>query len=68
EPAGRGTIGLVLPCVITLALCVWTAIHLNVNTRPTSGRVFAFKTAWLLMGIFGPELVLWCASSQYLEA
>jgi len=68
EPRGRGTIGLVLPCVITLALCVWTAIHLNVNSRPTRGRIFAFKLVWVLMGIFTPELVLWCSLSQYLEA
>lgn len=68
EPRGRGTIGLVLPCVITLALCVWTAIHLNVISRPTPGRIFAFKLVWVLMGIFTPELVLWCSLSQYLEA
>jgi hypothetical protein len=68
EPRGRGTIGLVLPCVITLALCVWAAIHLNVISRPTPARVFAFKLVWVLMGIFTPELVLWCSFSQYLEA
>ncbi|KAK3348963.1 hypothetical protein B0T25DRAFT_481303 [Lasiosphaeria hispida] len=30
EPAGRGTYGLVLSCVITMVLCVWTAVHLNI--------------------------------------
>ncbi|KAF8249157.1 hypothetical protein K440DRAFT_223437 [Wilcoxina mikolae CBS 423.85] len=67
-PKGRGTLGLVLPCLITLALCVWTAIHLNVNPEPTKTRQFFFKFAWLLMGVFAPEIVLWCSIDQYLEA
>ncbi|KAF8532800.1 hypothetical protein BDD12DRAFT_914526 [Trichophaea hybrida] len=68
EPRGRGTLGIVLPCVITLGLCVWTAIHLNVNTRPTVRRLLAFKAVWVFMGMFTPELVLWCSLSQYLQA
>jgi len=68
EPKGRGTLGLVLPCLITLALCVWTTIHVNVNPEPTKRRMFAFKVAWLLLGAFAPEIVLWCSLSQYWEA
>ncbi len=30
EPRARGTFRLVLSCLITLSLCVWTAIHLNI--------------------------------------
>jgi hypothetical protein len=68
EPTGRGTLGILLPCLITLALCVWTAIHLNVNPEPTKRRIFFFKLTWLLMGMFTPEIVLWCAINQFLEA
>ncbi|KAF8249275.1 hypothetical protein K440DRAFT_598998 [Wilcoxina mikolae CBS 423.85] len=43
EPKGRGTVSIVLPCLITLGLCVWTAIHPNINSRPTTLRIFGIK-------------------------
>lgn len=30
EPERRGTFSILSSCVITLALCVWTSIHLNI--------------------------------------
>src|SRR5438552_12080960 len=30
NPTGRGTVGLLTSCALTLFLCVWTAIHINV--------------------------------------
>ena len=30
EPSTHGTFRLFISCVITLSLCVWTAIHLNI--------------------------------------
>ena len=30
EPGNRGTYGLLSSCVITMVLCVWTAVHLNI--------------------------------------
>jgi len=68
EPHDRGTVGLLLPCIITLTLRVWTAIHLNINSKPTKRRLLVFKFVWVFMGIFTPELILWCSSSQYFEA
>ncbi|KAF8244073.1 hypothetical protein K440DRAFT_667276 [Wilcoxina mikolae CBS 423.85] len=68
EPKGRGTLGILFSCVITLALCVWTAIHLNVIPEPTKGRIFAYKLGWVLMGMFTPEIVLWCSLAQRSEA
>ena len=68
EPTGRGTIGLVVPCVITLGLCVWTAVHLKVVTQPSTGRLLAMKAAWTFLGVFTPELMLWISFQQYLEA
>ena len=68
EPTGRGTVGLALPCFITLGLCVWTAVHLNVVTDPSRWRLFAMKAAWAFLGIFTPEIVLWVSVQQYFEA
>ncbi|KAI5849903.1 hypothetical protein BZA05DRAFT_355039 [Tricharina praecox] len=68
EPTRRGTMGILLPCLITLGLCVWTAVHLNINPQPTPGRLLLFKLAWLLLGMLAPEFVLWCAYDQFMEA
>ena len=67
EPEGRGTIGILLPCLITLGLCVWTAVHLNVDEKPRKHRLLGFKLLWLLMGVFAPEIVLWRSIDQFLE-
>ena len=67
EPTGRGTIGLVLPCVITLGLCVWTAVNLNAVTQPSTGWPLAMKAAWTFLGMFTPDLVL-IPFKQYLDA
>jgi len=68
EPARRGTMGILLPCLITLGLCVWTAVHLNINPQPTPGRLLLFKLTWLFLGVVAPEFVLWCAYDQFMEA
>jgi len=33
EPTRRDTYGILMSCTITLGLCVWTAVHLNVPSR-----------------------------------
>jgi hypothetical protein len=68
EPQFRGTVGILTPCIITLGICVWTAIHLNINPVPTPLRGFLFKFGWLVAGIFMPEYVLGVAIGQYMEA
>ncbi len=36
-PSTRGTFGLVFSCVITLFLCVWTTVHVNIDP-PAKGK------------------------------
>ncbi|RTE70303.1 hypothetical protein BHE90_015302 [Fusarium euwallaceae] len=33
EPTQRGTFSILSTCLITLSLCVWTAVHLNIPSR-----------------------------------
>src|SRR5579859_5289114 len=69
-PSGRGTINLVSTCVVTLALCVWTAIHLNIvgkNDR-TKWRRLLIKINWALLALFAPEIVVWRAIAQFKAA
>ncbi|KAK6529590.1 hypothetical protein TWF281_008761 [Arthrobotrys megalospora] len=69
DPDGRGTFSLVSSCVITLTLCVWSALHLNVPPEGTSLKKAAFTRAkWVVFGIFAPELLVATASAQYLTA
>lgn len=74
EPKGRGTVRLVLSCVITLILCVWTAIHINIIPNPTFARVLKYKALYVFMGLFAPEILLavafveWMSARQMLEA
>ena len=66
DPSGRGTLGLVMSCIFTLSLCVWTALHLNVVPKGTSRLKRTLrKTGWALMALFAPEYVLWSAITQW---
>jgi hypothetical protein len=57
EPRYRGTYSILSSCIITIALCVWTVVHLNV---PEDSRImpsFWRKVCCMLVGILAPELV-----------
>ena len=69
DPNGRGTFTLVSSCVFTLTICVYSAMHLNVPPRGESSAKFWLRNIrWALLGIFGPELVVFIAWKQYLSA
>ncbi|WDK14782.1 hypothetical protein CGRA01v4_06063 [Colletotrichum graminicola] len=69
EPNGRGTFGLICSCVLTLTICVWTALHLNVPAIRSTLRSRAIERGkWVLYGIFAPELVVATAAAQYIVA
>ena len=68
-PNGRGTFQLITSCVLTLTVCVWSALHLNVPTQNSTLRQRIIRrTKWILLGIFAPELVVSTAFAQYLTA
>ena len=69
DPDGRGTFTLVSSCIFTLTICVYSAMHLNVPPRGESVPNFWLRNIrWALLGIFGPELVVFIAWKQYLSA
>lgn len=57
EPTFRGTYNILSTCLITLGLCVWTALHLNIPENGKASKQFLRKASWLLIGLFAPELV-----------
>jgi len=69
SPTGRGTVGLVYTCLLTLALCLWTAMHPNISLCQSSWLYGpAYKATWILLAIIFLEFVVCCAASQFFEA
>jgi len=68
EPKGRGTYGLLSSCILTMVLCVWTAVHLNLPEHGKPNEHLRRKFWWLMIGLFAPEAVLWTAFQQWREA
>lgn len=69
DPNGRGTFTVVSSCLLTLGICVYSAMHLNVPPYRESSLQFWFRTCkWGLLGVFGPELVIFLAWKQLLSA
>ena len=65
----RGTFRLLISCIVTLSLCVYTALHLNLPSPESStSAVYMEKTWWVLLGIFAPELVVYTAWGQWNSA
>ena len=64
SPRTRGTFEILYSCSFTLALCVYTAIHLNVpppkeNVPPLKEDKLSFylrKAKWLVIALFRPDL------------
>ena len=65
----RDTSDILWSCILTLAACVYTAIHLNVPP-PHEGRwQFLWrKSKWVALALFAPEIVLYCAFTQLRKA
>jgi hypothetical protein len=65
EPATRGTFTLLSTCVITLVLCVWSAVHLNLPGNHRSYWLKFFRRlVWITCGLIAPEFLILTAWSQ----
>jgi hypothetical protein len=66
KPNGRGTWSLILSCVLTMSLCVYTALHPNIfSTNTTRGVRFILNLRWVLLGIVAPELFAYTGWKQW---
>ena len=69
DPNGRGTASLVISCVLTLILCVWSALHLNVPRQNDSIlQCLSLYIRWIITGVYAPELVVFTAWRQWCSA
>jgi hypothetical protein len=67
-PTYRGTYNILSACLVTIGLCVWSALHLNVPKYGKASRQWWRKVKWLFVGLFAPELVAWTAFRQHRAA
>ncbi|KAL8675470.1 MAG: hypothetical protein Q9168_000171 [Polycauliona sp. 1 TL-2023] len=69
DPNGRGTFTILSSCILTLSLCVYTSIHLNVRPyKQTELQAWLETTKWVLFGILAPELMVFVAWRQFMSA
>ncbi|KAF8542255.1 hypothetical protein BDD12DRAFT_641420, partial [Trichophaea hybrida] len=68
EPSMRGTIGLFWSCAIAFGICVWTAIHTDLNPNPNLLDRFAYKLGWVAIAALAPEIIIFTAYSQFRRA
>ena len=69
DPIGRGTFSLVCSCVLTLGLCVWSAMHLNIPPHDEQpAQIWIRNMRWGLVGVVAPELIVFAAWRQYNSA
>lgn len=65
EPDGRGTWGVIQTCFVTLFLCIYTTIHLNIRPHQTEKESWLRRMAASLIASIGPEFMFVCAISQW---
>ncbi|KAI2619668.1 hypothetical protein GGR54DRAFT_123665 [Hypoxylon sp. NC1633] len=73
NPTARGTSNILQSCLLTMSLCVWTAVHLNIQERDNprfAGLSYQTwrKIGWLILGLLAPEMLVYTAWSQREEA
>lgn len=65
----RSTGSLLWTCVLTLFICVYTVIHINIPPpKETQFQQFLRKTKWVAISILAPELALAMAWQQWILA
>lgn len=60
----RGTADVLSTCLITLGLCLWSALHLNIPQHGKSSRQKWYKCGWLVLGLLAPEMLAYAAWVQ----
>jgi hypothetical protein len=64
EPRTRGTFSILSSCLITMSLCIWTSLHLNLPEHKKEHLQKYRKLGWMMLGLIAPEMVVWNAWEQ----
>lgn len=68
NPHGRGTINVLFSCIITLGLCIWTAVHPDVIANKTSRGYLISGGYGMVAALACPEMVVSNALHQWRSA
>ena len=69
EPKQRTSFGILSFCFSTLIICVWSTVHFNVpRKRLTNTRRFFIQAAWMLIALLAPEVLLYFAIEERIDA
>lgn len=69
DPPQRGTFSIITSCILTMGLCIWSALHLNIPSKGQGTVQFWLQNVkWMLVGLLAPELVIFAAWRQYISA
>lgn len=69
QPHNRGTFDIISSCFLTIFLCTWTCLHLNVPaSKEGSWRPILRKLRWMLLTLIGPEFAVAFAAGQRANA
>ncbi|RPB15740.1 hypothetical protein P167DRAFT_476207, partial [Morchella conica CCBAS932] len=67
EPDMRGSLTIVTTCLVTLGLCVWTSIHVNVQINQVPFYRLRHKIKTSLTALLFPNLVVQRAHDEWAE-
>ncbi|KAF2274461.1 uncharacterized protein EI97DRAFT_495246 [Westerdykella ornata] len=69
SPNTRGTMDIIWSSFLTIFLCTWTAVSLNIpHPHDSKYDIFCRKAKWMFWAIVGPEIVLAVAIGQFASA
>src|SRR5260221_11445538 len=69
ESNQRSTFAILSFCSSTMIICVWSTLHFNIPARHfTSTRRFFFELGWVLFALLAPEVLLYFAINERIEA
>lgn len=69
QNGGRDTLSVLFSCLLTLGLCVYSAVHLNIPPKgEPAWKMRCRELKWCIIGLFGPELVVYAAWRQWSSA
>ncbi|KAF4629849.1 hypothetical protein G7Y89_g8298 [Cudoniella acicularis] len=56
-------------CLAAIFACTWTIFHLNTpGLHDSKGQILRRKVKWFFIAIVAPEILIWAATDQFLEA
>ena len=61
SPNTRGTFDILSTCLITMLLCVWTAVLLNISPPGSFWSPKLRKVGWLVLALLAPEMIAYTA-------